>query len=87
MEYSVNNALNTHQKTFFVFLKVKSFNRAERYTLFALYGSILCCAYLESGIYISLYILKRVFIYWYSICEQHMQGTTLLFRLHVKFLC
>ena len=30
----------TPKYIFFVFLKVKIFNRAERYTLFALYGSV-----------------------------------------------
>ena len=39
-QYSVNNVLKTHRNTVFVFLKMKIFNRFERYTLFALYGSI-----------------------------------------------
>ena len=57
MQYSINDALKTH---FFVFLKMKIFNRAERYTLFALYGSVRIYFYIHIHVY-----KKYMYIYIY----------------------
>ena len=67
MQYSVNNALKIHQNTFFVFLKMKIFNRAERYTLFTLCDSVymcvcMCVCVCNIYIYIHIHTYKHIYI-------------------------